>query len=478
MVKSSNTYARPLYKPVLLIAGLIILSTVYVLLLSTSTSFFYSCKEQLDSMVYQVIGREWLSGVLPYRDLWDLKGPLVFFINALGFLLTDSRYGILIIQVIFLFVSLLLVSSYLKKRVSYLKSFVGCIIICCTLATVYEGGNMVEEYILPFLYLSFIFMNRWIEKIGEGNYEHKWSYGLVYGLTFAFALYTRLTNALPLCAGVAYIAIFLIYKRKWINLLCNMLAFIAGFLLIVIPFLIYFYLTDTILDYWASIIFCFKYLSLSNHTLDLKKLILFNFPIFLLMIVVIINYLYIKNLHKLFFWSIVSFVSLYWFINSRGYNHYSIIFLPYMVIALYEIAQLGKRWQVFLCLIVLLYIVRAVKHDLTYYNELDDVKKSNLIINEMMNTVPEPDRANTLIYCDIISPYLYQEICPSKYFYLQDENASISPYYKKMMLVDFYRVRPKYIITGSTADNIKGILDSYYSLLYEDSYAMVYKRLD
>ena len=149
-----------------------------------------------------------------------------------------------------------------------------------------------------------------------------------------------------------------------------------------------------------------------------------------------------------------------------------------MVIALYEIAQLGKRWQIFLCLIVLLYIVRAVKHDLTYYNELDDVKKSNLIINEMMNTVPEPDRANTLIYSDIISPYLYQEICPSKYFYLQDENASISPYYKKMMLVDFYRVRPKYIITGSIADNIKGILDSYYSLLYEDSYAMVYKRLD
>ena len=477
MVKSSNSYAHPFNKRALLITGLFILSTVSILILSTSTSFFYSYREQLDSMVYQVIGREWLNGVLPYKDLWDLKGPLIFFINALGFLLTDSRYGILIFQIIFLFVSLLFVSYYLRKRVSYLKAFVGSLIICCTLATVYEGGNMVEEYILPFLYLSFICMNCWIDNIREGNYEHKWVYGLVYGLTFAFALYTRLTNALPLCAGIAYISIFLICKRKWINLLYNMLAFIAGFLLIVVPFFVYFCLTDTILDYWASIEFCFKYLSQSNHTLDLKKLIFFNFPIFLLIIVVFVNYLYTKHLHKLLFWSLVSFVSLYWVINSRGFNHYSIIFLPYMLISLYEIVQQSKRWQLFLFLVVLLYIVRGVKHDLTYYHELDDVAKSNMIINEMMNKVPETDRGNTLIYCDIISPYLYQGICPSKFFYLQDENASISSYYKEMMLADFNRVRPKYVLTGASADNINGILDSSYSLLYEEPYAKTYKRL-
>ena len=45
------------------------------------------------------------------------------------------------------------------------------------------------------------------------------------------------------------------------------------------------------------------------------------------------------------------------------------------------------------------------------------------------------------------------------------------------MLADFNRVRPKYVLTGASADNINGILDSSYSLLYEEPYAKTYKRL-
>ena len=62
---------------------LFIISTITILILSTSTSFLYSYYEQLDSIVFQQIGKEWLNGVLPYRDIWDLKGPLIFLLNAI-----------------------------------------------------------------------------------------------------------------------------------------------------------------------------------------------------------------------------------------------------------------------------------------------------------------------------------------------------------------------------------------------------------
>ena len=95
---------------------LFVISSITILLLSTSTSFLYSYYEQLDSIVFQQIGKEWLNGVLPYRDIWDLKGPLIYLLNSIGFLLIGSRYGILIVQVVFFFTSLLLAFDYFREK--------------------------------------------------------------------------------------------------------------------------------------------------------------------------------------------------------------------------------------------------------------------------------------------------------------------------------------------------------------------------
>jgi len=43
-----------------------------------------------DSGVFMYIGKGILSGNIPYRDYWDHKGPVIYFINALGMLLMNS----------------------------------------------------------------------------------------------------------------------------------------------------------------------------------------------------------------------------------------------------------------------------------------------------------------------------------------------------------------------------------------------------
>ena len=83
-------------------------ATLFVLLFSYSTSPLYSNyltyggeASAGDSLQFQTIGKAWLDGAIPYRDALDHKGPLLFFINMLGFLLGGgTRYGIVILQII------------------------------------------------------------------------------------------------------------------------------------------------------------------------------------------------------------------------------------------------------------------------------------------------------------------------------------------------------------------------------------------
>ena len=55
-----------------------------------------------DSAFFLLIGKGIRHGMLPYLDLYDQKGPMIFYINALGYLLTDSRLGVFLLQVVFM----------------------------------------------------------------------------------------------------------------------------------------------------------------------------------------------------------------------------------------------------------------------------------------------------------------------------------------------------------------------------------------
>ena len=44
-----------------------------------------------DSAVFQVVGKAWTNGKIPYIQAFDHKGPFIFFVEALGYLI--GNYG-------------------------------------------------------------------------------------------------------------------------------------------------------------------------------------------------------------------------------------------------------------------------------------------------------------------------------------------------------------------------------------------------
>ena len=216
-------------------AACVVASAALVFLCSSTSPLFSIMSD--DSSIFLVIGKYWHEGVLPYRDLWDSKGPFLFLVNAIGYGITQSALGVALIQVAFMSFTLLFTYRLLRCEFNtgYSALFTGCVF--SSLAYVYGSGDTAEEFVMPLIAWLFYRLHRWLD---SGRMDFAWSDALVCGVTFGLCLGTRLTNAIGICAASVAVAGLLATRRQWAALLGCAAAFIVGSAVAVVPFVAYF----------------------------------------------------------------------------------------------------------------------------------------------------------------------------------------------------------------------------------------------
>ena len=234
------------WKSIALYAALALLATVFVLVFSISTSPLYSgyysyggAIDGGDSLHFQTDALSWLQGRVPYRDFFDHKGPIVYLVNLLGFLLGGgTRYGIIFFQILALTVTLVFVwkISQLAKK-SYLWGGISVVITLAFLAVSYNVGNTVQEYNLPFITAALYLMVKYFYQPKLGEHNPKWA--LVYGIGIGACIMLQITNAILLCVGILTIGIVLLRQKLWQNLWKNCLYGLLGIAIVCVPFVIY-----------------------------------------------------------------------------------------------------------------------------------------------------------------------------------------------------------------------------------------------
>lgn len=123
----------------------------------------------IDSSVFRTIAMQMKKGLMPYRDSFDHKGPLLYIYNYWGFLIRKHR-GIWIIEFLSAFTTFCLMYKIARLKCGRSQAFL-IVIICITpLYAYFEGGNLTEEYALPFIASSLYiftdyFVNRRISRI-------------------------------------------------------------------------------------------------------------------------------------------------------------------------------------------------------------------------------------------------------------------------------------------------------------------------
>lgn len=107
-----------------------------------------------DANIYFTIGRDMLDGMVPYRDLIDQKGPLLFFLQMLGALVSrQTFFGVWLLEI-----AAGAVFLYFSARTAALfapRAFVLCAVPVMGLAAwsgdAFANGSTAEEYALPAL---------------------------------------------------------------------------------------------------------------------------------------------------------------------------------------------------------------------------------------------------------------------------------------------------------------------------------------
>lgn len=234
-------------KPPLLLAAALILSALF-LLTGSKSSPLYPMNDNVDLNVYMTVGREMLAGRVPYRDLFEQKGPLLFMLHAfLAIFFKQGYFGVYLVEVIcfalLLFYSAKICSLYVKNKLApYLVMvFLG---VALPLAPSFSNtGSLEEIYLFCFTHSAYLIL-----RALRADRPLALKESLLIGLYAGFGFWSKYTFCGFFAALAFFVIVWYMSKKFWRPLLKTAGQMLAGLALITLPILLYFALNGAIMD--------------------------------------------------------------------------------------------------------------------------------------------------------------------------------------------------------------------------------------
>lgn len=231
----------------------LLLFNALLLFFCTKLSPLYDSNYWSDVNIYFTLGKGIMHGLVPFRDLFDHKGPLIFFIYGLGYLISNESFlGVYAIESLFYLLGAsaiyLLARHYLNRIYSFLAS------VCFSLAAIfYSGvGGAAEDFILMLQAVGLLYFIRYfaIDKPLDNNPIYMFIQGMLVGIVFFIKLNLVAFWFFLLLA----VFVNLIYEKRYANLLRNSLAFVLGVLTVIAPLFLYYIANSAFDDLWKGYI--------------------------------------------------------------------------------------------------------------------------------------------------------------------------------------------------------------------------------
>lgn len=463
------------------------IATAFVAIFSHSTSPLYCDHyDYPDSDIFQIIGKYWSEGHIPYIELWDMKGPYIFLLNAMGYYLTGTRFGVFLIQIVFLCATLWFTYLTFRTHSSVRISAIATLASLLPLSYTYQGGNLTEEYLLPFFALSFLLILRWGTDVQRRHVtNHPPIYSILYGATLGLSLMSRLTNSLPVCAAVIVISIFLLRHKLYRNLWFNACTFIIGFLCTTLPFILYFHSHHALTEMWnATFIYPFEYAQKSTRGFSntgIHNFILNYWNSIILLAIAVWGVIrYRKTDIKFWLWFMSALLPFLWFCQGNHFGHYGMTVFPLFAISMIELSRLHLK-RLSTAVILVMTVACATKIRYSYIIHNAHSPKEHLY-SDFLQSCKEIDYSSFAAYDCAPLLYLALDIHPAiPYFSLQE-----MAFERQMTLSDnitnsFRSLKAEWILVDYewTKDiAIQQILNQYYSavMVSDDNHLVLYRK--
>lgn len=209
----------------------------------------YPFNEWSDVNLYFNIGKAIAHGKVPYTEAFDHKGPLIFFIYSIGYLISNTDFsGMYLIEslawVIILFAGYFTARLFLDKIYAFIAALSFSVI---SLSHIQEGGS-AEEFILVFQAVSLYLFVRYFKdkETTEHNPVHMFTHGLMCAMVLLIKMNLIIFWFFPLLA----VFIPLMIRKDFRNFIQNAGMYLVGIAVIMLPMCIYFMANNALGEAW------------------------------------------------------------------------------------------------------------------------------------------------------------------------------------------------------------------------------------
>ncbi|MBO4662331.1 MAG: hypothetical protein J5630_06490 [Bacteroidaceae bacterium] len=227
-------------------AFLFLVSFVLITLFSAS-SFLYPLNPWDDANVFMTIGKAMLSGKHLYTDIFDQKGPVLFFIHEFAALVSyKSFFGIYLIEILcywgFLWYSHKIMRLFSNSWIVMpLTCLIGLVVVTTDF---FFYGDSVEEFSLPILSYTLYYILSYLKTLVIPSKRILVFVGVGMGIIF-WMKFTIVVFHFAALIGLLYIC----YRNNKLQDLYQItLWIIAGFVLLSVPCILYFVQNGTLAD--------------------------------------------------------------------------------------------------------------------------------------------------------------------------------------------------------------------------------------
>ncbi len=239
-----------------------LLTAAALITLFSRSSFLYPFNNWSDTNVYMTMGREMLRGAVPYKDLFDHKGLLWYFLYALANLVSTSSYmGLYLIEIfsfsIFLYYSAKTLELFLPPVwAAVCIPALGCLI---AVSDAFGMGGSAEEIHLSFASAGIYFLTRLIQSGQKGaglqdapvrKYDPL-PYSAVFacGLLAGCVLWIKYSMLGFWFGWMMFVFFLLVCQKKWRRALASCALFLLGMAAVSLPCLVYLLATGSLGDF-------------------------------------------------------------------------------------------------------------------------------------------------------------------------------------------------------------------------------------
>lgn len=317
----------------------------------------------IDSSIFIYFGRGIRAGMMPYVDMIDHKGPLLWTIEWLGLTIGNGKMvGIWALEWIMMFTDLILLffcaRFFIKNRGLCL---IAVAVSVLPIVYLYQGGNFSEEWSLPFILLALYLYLDYLKNQKLGLLRM-----ILCGVCMGAVLCIR-ANMIGVWIALTLTALIRMLREKnWKLIRDSMIGFLGGICLVILPYIVYYAAKGALRDMqlWA-ITNNVNYVEAGDPSIFSIPTVQFFLKIDMLLYVPVVLMAVILIIRRRFDWEwgLVLFYAVSLILCTMGgrtFPHYAMVLIPCLIapvsVVLAEIVKIGKKYWSILLLAVLLVV--------------------------------------------------------------------------------------------------------------------------